>query len=154
MRPHTELPIEVHLAVYEPELYIAQFIEAGADIITIHPEGTKDLMEAFRYIRKLGAKPALALRSETIATEDMLPAMEEAEYIIKLTVNPGFSGQKIQPAAFEKMSALRRMLDTHGIDTKIVADGNVNTDTIPILVQHGASMLIGGTSGLFLKGND
>ncbi|MBU9738998.1 ribulose-phosphate 3-epimerase [Diplocloster agilis] len=152
MRPHTELPIEVHLAVYEPELYIAQFIEAGADIITIHPEGTKDLMEAFRYIRKLGAKPALALRSETIATEDMLPAMEEAEYIIKLTVNPGFSGQKIQPAAFEKMSALRRMLDTHGIDTKIVADGNVNTDTIPTLVQHGASMLIGGTSGLFLKG--
>ena len=152
IRPHTKLPIEVHLAVYEPELYIKQFVDAGADIVTIHPEGTKDVLKTFEYIRSLGAKPALAFRSETVATEDLLPAMEQAEYIIKLTVNPGFSGQKIQPAAFEKMKALREMMDAHGIDTKIAADGNVNVNTIPTLVEHGAQMLIGGTSGLFLKG--
>mgnify|MGYP005864941553 CR=1 FL=1 len=152
MRPHTELPIEVHMAVYEPELYIKQFVDAGADIITIHPEGTKDVMAAFDLIRGLGAKPALAFRSETAPTEELLPAMEQAEYIIKLTVNPGFSGQQIQPAAFEKMKALRDMMDAHGIGTPIAADGNVNVKTIPTLVEYGAGMLIGGTSGLFLKG--
>ena len=152
MRPHTELPIEVHMAVYEPELYIKQFVDAGADIITIHPEGTKDVMAAFDLIRSLGAKPALAFRSETAPTEDLLPAMEQAEYIIKLTVNPGFSGQQIQPAAFEKMKALRDMMDAHGIGTPIAADGNVNVKTIPTVVEYGAGMLIGGTSGLFRKG--
>jgi len=152
MRPHTTLPIEVHLAVYEPEKYVKQFVDAGADIITVHPEATKDLMGAFEHIRSFGAKPALAFRSETVATEDMLPAMEQSAYIIKLTVNPGFSGQKIQPAAFEKMLAMRQLMDQHGIGTKIAADGNVNVNTIPLLVKHGAEMLIGGTSGLFLKG--
>ena len=152
MRPHTGLPIEVHLAVYEPERYIRQFVEAGADIVTVHPEGTKNVTEAFEYIRSLGAKPALAFRSETVASEELLPAMEQAEYIIKLTVDPGFSGQKIQPAAFEKMLAMRRMMDEHGIGTPIAADGNVNVSTIPTLVENGAGMLIGGTSGLFLKG--
>ncbi|NBK92080.1 ribulose-phosphate 3-epimerase [bacterium 1XD21-13] len=152
MRPHTELPIEVHLAVYEPERYISQFVEAGADIVTIHPEGTQNVMEAFDYIRSLGAKPALAFRSETVVTEELLPAMEQAEYIIKLTVDPGFSGQKIQPAAFEKMLAMRQMMDAHGIGTQIAADGNVNVNTIPTLVKNGAGILIGGTSGLFLKG--
>ena len=78
--------------------------------------------------------------------------MEQAEYIIKLTVDPGFSGQKIQPAAFEKMLAMRQMMDAHGIGTQIAADGNVNVNTIPTLVKNGAGMLIGGTSGLFLKG--
>ncbi len=151
MRPHTELPIEVHLAVYEPERFIKQFVDAGADIITIHPEGTKDVMATFDYIRSLGAKPALAFRSETVVTEDLLPAMEQSEYIIKLLVNPGFSGQKIQPAAFEKMLAMREMMDAHGIGTQIAADGNVNVNTIPTLVKNGAGMLIGGTSGLFLK---
>ena len=68
IRPHTKLPIEVHLAVYEPELYIKQFVDAGADIVTIHPEGTKDVLKTFEYIRSLGAKPALAFRSETVAT--------------------------------------------------------------------------------------
>ncbi len=152
MRPYTELPIEVHLAVYAPKRYIAQFVEAGADIVTIHPEGTKDVMEAFDYIRSLGAKPALAFRSETDPAEELLPLMEQAEYIIKLTVDPGFSGQKIQPEAFEKMQNLRRMMDAHGIGTPIAADGNVNVNTIPTLVRNGAEMLIGGTSGLFLKG--
>jgi len=151
IRPHTRLPIEAHLAVYEPEAFIEQFAKAGADIISIHPEGTDDVPGAFRRIRDCGAKPALALRSETGPDPALLEACAQAEYIIKLTVNPGFSGQKIQPAAFEKMAALRRMLDENGIGTPICADGNVNPATIPALVRHGARMLIGGTSGLFLK---
>ena len=178
MRPHTQLPIEVHMAVFEPERYLQQFADAGADIISVHPEGMKGVMEGridplhafgevretFKKIRELGVKPALDFRSETMLSkemveglsekerEDVLAVLEESEYIVKLTVNPGFSGQKIQPAAFEKMKALRELMDAYGIDTKIAADGNVHKETIPTLVEHGAGMLIGGTSGLFLKG--
>jgi ribulose-phosphate 3-epimerase len=154
IRPHTKLPIEVHLAVYEPERYIEQFVKAGADLISIHPEGSDDVSGAFELISKYGAKPVLALRSETEATKELLPALAQAEYVIKLTVNPGYSGQAIQPDSFLKMKRLRQLMDDNGIDTPICADGNVNTKTIPALVEHGAEMLIGGTSGLFLKGKD
>lgn len=152
IRPHTKLPIDVHLAVYRPERFIEQFAEAGADIISIHPEGTDDLDGNFERIRKAGCIPALALRSETDASTDLLPALEQAKFIIKLTVNPGFAGQPIQSQAFAKMSALRKLMNDHGIVTPIAADGNVNPRTIPDLAAAGASMLIGGTSGLFLKG--
>jgi ribulose-phosphate 3-epimerase len=152
IRPHTTLPIDVHLAAYEPERFIEQFAEAGADIISIHPEGTGDVLGAFERIRKLRCIPALALRSETCADASLLPALEQALFVTKLTVNPGFSGQKIQEGAFVKMRALRKLMDGSGIRTPIAADGNVNPATIPALVEAGASMLIGGTSGLFLKG--
>ena len=151
IRKHTKLPIEVHLATFNPDRYIKQFIDAGADIVSIHPEGTKHLMKDITLIESCGAKPALALRSETDADESMLEALAKSEYVIKLTVNPGFSGQKIQPSAFQRMKALRDLMDTNGIDTPIAADGNVNIETIPVLAKHGATMLIGGTSGLFLK---
>ena len=152
IRPHTKLPIEVHMAVFEPRRFIEQFAEAGADIISIHPEGSNDLLGDFELIRKLGCLPALAFRSETEATEELLPVLEQAEYVIKLTVDPGFSGQKIQSTSFSKMKALRKLMDDHGIHTPIAADGNVNIHTIPALVDNGAEMLIGGTSGLFLPG--
>ena len=152
IRPHTKLPIDVHLAVYNPERFIQQFAEAGADIITIHPEGTKSLQSDFELIRKFHCIPALALRSETCADKSMLPILEQALFVTKLMVNPGFSGQKIQEEAFAKMKELRILMDANGIKTPIVADGNVNPLTIPNLVNMGAEILIGGTSGLFLKG--
>jgi ribulose-phosphate 3-epimerase len=154
IRPHTALPIDVHLAVYQPERFIDQFAEAGADIISIHPEGSADVIGDFERIRKAGCKPALALRSETDAGAALLPALEQALFVTKLTVNPGFSGQKIQDQAFGKIRALRKLMDDHGIGTPIAADGNVNPSTIPLLVESGASMLIGGSSGLFLKGGN
>ena len=150
LRKHSTLPIEVHLAVYEPERYVEQFIRAGADIVSIHPEGTDHPQECFELIRSLGARPALALRAETEPTEALLPLLAESEYVVKLMVNPGFSGQKIQSAAYDKMRRLREMMDAHGIDTAIAADGNVHCATIPELARNGAEMLIGGTSGLFL----
>ena len=151
IRPHTKLPIDVHLAVYKPERFIEQFAEAGADIISIHPEGTDKLLDNFEQIRKLHCTPALALRSETSADKSMLPALEQAVFVTKLTVDPGFSGQKIQEKAFAKIRELRRLMDDNNIHTPIVADGNVNPLTIPALVKAGASILVGGTSGLFLR---
>ena len=153
IRSHTKLPIDVHLAVYRPERFIEQFAKEGADIISIHPEGTDDLLGNFDRIRKFNCTPALALRSETCADKSLLSALEQAVFVTKLTVDPGFSGQKIQEGSFAKMKALRKLMDDNGIRTPIVADGNVNPRTIPDLAKSGASILIGGTSGLFLQGS-
>jgi ribulose-phosphate 3-epimerase len=152
IRPHTKLPIDVHLAAYQPERFIEQFAEAGADIISIHPEGTGDVPGLFEKIRRLNCTPALALRSETSADKSLLPALEQALFVTKLTVNPGFSGQSMQSQALGKLRALRKLMDENGIHTPIAADGNVNPATIPALTEAGASMLIGGSSGLFLEG--
>jgi len=152
IRPHTKLPIDVHLAVYQPERFIEQFAEQGANIISIHPEGTKDLIGNFERIRKLHCLPALALRSETCADKSLLPALEQAFFVTKLTVNPGFSGQKIQEDSINKLRELAKLMDDNNIKTPISADGNVNPATIPSLVRAGATMLIGGTSGLLLQG--
>ncbi|MDR2019316.1 MAG: ribulose-phosphate 3-epimerase [Treponema sp.] len=152
IRPHTRLPIDVHLAAYQPERFIEQFAGAGADIISIHPEGTGDVAGLFEKIRKLNCTPALALRSETSAGESLLPVLEQALFVTKLTVNPGFSGQKMQSRALDKLRALRKLMDDNGVHTPIAADGNVNPATIPALIEAGASMFIGGSSGLFLKG--
>ncbi len=118
LRPHTHLPIEVHLAVYDPERYVEQFVRAGADIVSIHPEGTDHPEECFDLIKSLGARPALALRAETEPTEALLGLLAESEYVVKLMVNPGFSGQQIQGAAFDKMRRLRGMMDAHGVDNR------------------------------------
>jgi ribulose-phosphate 3-epimerase len=152
IRPHTRLPIDVHLAVYQPERFIEQFARAGADIISIHPEGTDDAAGVFDKIRKFNCTPALALRSETSADESLLPILKQALFVTKLTVNPGFSGQKMQSHALDKLKALRKLMDDNGVHTPIAADGNVNPATIPTLIEAGASMFIGGSSGLFLKG--
>jgi ribulose-phosphate 3-epimerase len=152
IRPHTRLPIDVHLAAYQPERFIEQFAGAGADIISIHPEGTGDAAGVFEKIRKLHCTPALALRSETPADKSLLPLLEQALFVTKLTVDPGFSGQQMQDQALDKLRALRKLMDDNGIHTPIAADGNVNPSTIPALIEAGASMFIGGSSGLLLKG--
>jgi ribulose-phosphate 3-epimerase len=152
IRPHTKLPVDVHLAVYRPQRFIEQFARAGADIITIHAEGTGDAAGCFDLIRSCGAAPALALRSETEADKKLLPLLEQALFVTKLTVNPGFAGQTLQNAALTKMKALRKLMDSNGIAVPIAADGSVNPATIPALAEAGASMLIGGSSGLFLPG--
>ena len=151
IKPHTSLPIDVHLAVYNPHKFIDQFAKAGANIISIHPEGSTSPLKDFQRIRDAGCIPALALRSETTVTEELLPLLEQSAFVTKLLVNPGLSGQKIQEDAFLKMRQLRSLMDKNGIHTPIVADGNVNPLTIPRLITSGASKFIGGTSGLFLK---
>jgi ribulose-phosphate 3-epimerase len=152
IRPHTTLPIDVHLAVLDPEKYIEQFVKAGADIVLIHPENNGRVAACFDLIRSLGAKPGLALKSESGFDEELVPFYRESVYVIKLTVNPGFSGQKIQPASFARLKELRDGFERHGIDTPLCVDGNVNLSTIPVLAKHGGRTLVGGTSGLFKKG--
>lgn len=149
MKSATSLPIEVHLAVYEPEKYIENFAKAGADYISVHYEAMNRPFEVFDLIRRFGCEPVLAYKSTTAPGKDFVELAKESAMILKLTVNPGLSGQKIQPQSVAHIRQMRRLLEKAGLSTHIQADGNMNLSTIPPAFQAGATVLTGGTSGLF-----
>lgn len=151
LRPHTQLPVEVHLGVYEPEKYIRQFANAGADYIAVHYEVMIEPVKIFEMIKDAGAKPILALRAETDVDAGIVKLLPHIDWIVKLTVNPGYAGQSFKTETVEKIRNLRKAIKEAGFNTGIQADGNINPKTIPIVVEAGADMLTGGTSGLFLK---
>lgn len=152
LRSCTKLPIEVHLAVYEPEKFIEQFVKAGADYIAVHYESLDNPLRVFGLIEKYGAIPVLAFKSTTPPDKNFIDLIKYVPWVLKLTVNPGFSGQTIQPIAIEHISTMREQIILSGLDVGIQADGNINISTIESVTKAGANILTGGTSGLFLKG--
>ena len=154
MRSYTTLPIEVHLAVFEPERYIKQFIKSGADYVGVHFEAMNDPLRIMNMVRKFGAEPVLTYRAETEFEDAMLPLFKHAAWINKLTVNPGYAGQKMQASALDHIRKMRDALLREKWKLHIQADGNINPSTIPSVMQAGASILTGGTSGLFMKGQN
>lgn len=151
LRPHTSLPVEVHLGAFEPEKFIRQLVDAGADYIAVHYEVMQEPEKIFEQILNAGAKPILALRAETDIDEGLARLLPLVDWVVKLTVNPGYSGQAFKAETIEKIKNLRRVIKQAGLNTGIEADGNINPKTIPAVVTAGADMLTGGTSGLFLE---
>ncbi len=152
MRPHTKLPIEVHLAVDEPEKFSVDYAKMGADYVGVHYEALgDDYEELFAKIEEAGAMPTLQLRAETGFEQKMKEMFPKIGWINKLTVNPGYSGQKMQPQALEHIRQIKKEIDACGIDLKIQADGNIKEQTIPMVIKAGARILTGGTSGLFVR---
>ncbi|MBS7008651.1 ribulose-phosphate 3-epimerase [Anaerostipes sp.] len=152
MRRAANLPVEAHLAAYEPERYINLYANAGADYLAVHYEAMEEPFRIFAQIRKAGCVPVLAYKAETPPGDDFAELAAEVPWVLKLTVNPGFSGQKMQEGAVSHISRMREMLNTAGLKTKIQADGNISQETIPKVVKAGADILTGGTSGLFVRG--
>ncbi len=151
LRKYSQVPFEAHLACWHPERYIEQFVEAGADHIAYHLEATERPESLADVIREKGARPVLALRPETPAeaVSDML--LEKVDMVLVLTVHPGFAGQRFIPETVEKIRKIAQRIQSLGIHCLIEADGNICEDTVPKVVQAGARVLIGGTSGLFRK---
>lgn len=148
----TTIPIEAHLAAFQPEKYINMYVKAGADYIAVHYEAMENPKATFEKIRKAGAIPILAYKSTTAPGDDFVDLAKEVPWILKLTVEPGFAGQKMQSQAVEHIKMMRKAIDENQLNTKIQADGNMNENTIPMVTKAGADIITGGTSGLFLKG--
>lgn len=144
-------PIEVHLAVKNIDIYLEPYIKAGADYVAVHYESMTDPLATFEKIRLLGAKPILAYRAETAPKEDFPRLAKEVEWVLKLMVNPGFSGQTMHPQALDHLKIMRAYIEDNGLMTHIQADGNINRQTISGVVYAGADIVTGGSSGLFLK---
>lgn len=148
IRGLTEVPIEAHLMISEPERYLKMSADAGADIITVHIEVCRTPYQVLRTIKKLGCVPGLALNPATplCFLDHILP---EVGIVVLMTVDPGFAGQEFIAAALPKIRELRKRVDEHRLDVEIQVDGHIGKDTIPLVVEAGADILVLGTYGLF-----
>jgi len=145
----TNIPMECHLMVKDPDPYIETVIELGAEYVSVHYEATVHVQRVLQQIRQLGSKASIALNPATPLTAlDCI--LEDLDMVTIMTVNPGFAGQKLVPATLRKISDLKERLIKEGLDhVRIQADGNVSFENIPKMVEAGADMLVGGTSSIF-----
>jgi len=151
IRRATRLTIDCHLMIVEPNRYAAEFVEAGADMVSVHIEADPHLQRTLTAIREAGGKSGAAINPATplSSLEEVLPF---ADYIVLMSVNPGFGGQKYIHTSTDKLRRLRQMIDERGLPTKIEVDGGIDESNIAEIVGAGAEIIVSGT-GVFGEGN-
>jgi len=145
LRPHSPLPFDVHLMVAPVDLYIAPFAQAGADILTVHPEAGPHPHRTVQLIKAQGKKAGVALNPAT-PVEAVAGVMDEVDLVLAMTVNPGFGGQAFITAVLPKLAELRRMIDATGRDIALEVDGGIAPDTAPRATGAGANVLVAGSA--------
>ncbi len=145
LRPHSQKPFDVHLMIAPADPYLAAFADAGADIITIHPEAGPHLHRSLQTIRGLGKKAGVALNPGTPA-ETLAPVLDMLDLVLVMTVNPGFGGQAFIDSQIAKIETVRAMIDATGRDIVLEIDGGVNPQTAPRVIQAGAQALVAGNA--------
>ncbi len=153
VRRLTELPLEAHLMIAEPERFVGEFVDAGADLLTIHAEATADPRTVLADIRSRGAAAGLAINPGTPLSA-VEAALQVCDLVLVMSVNPGFGGQKFEPIALDKITELaaRRQAGTLNPDLIIEIDGGVNLDTIAQCVAAGADICAAGSA--IFRGGD
>lgn len=147
IRPLTQKPLDVHLMIVNPDKYVQDFRDAGADWITVHAEACHHLDRSIQAIKATGAKAGVALNPHT--PESVLDyVLEELDLVLIMTVNPGFGGQSLIERVFPKIERLRKRIDQLGLDTLIEVDGGVKVSNAHRFVEAGAHALVSG-SGVF-----
>jgi ribulose-phosphate 3-epimerase len=134
-------PLDVHLMIAEPEKFVKEFAEAGAKIISFHVEASKNAKETIALIRKAGARPALAVKPKT-SLESIEPFLADVDFVLIMTVEPGFGGQGFLKEMLPKIRELRRKKP--GIDIEV--DGGINSETARLAVEAGANVLVAGSA--------
>jgi len=145
LRPITGLPLDVHLMIENPERYIEDFAQAGADRITVHVETCPHLHRTIQQIREAGCKPGVTLNPGTSLStlEEILP---DVDLVLIMSVSPGFGGQSYIPGSTAKIARLRRMLDAIGSEAEIEVDGGIHPGNIAEIVEAGATVLVAGSA--------
>jgi ribulose-phosphate 3-epimerase len=141
----TRLPLDAHLMISEPGLYAEQFVEAGAQMVSVHIEADPHIHRTLASIKKGGAKAGLVINPAT-GLGAIEEALQYADYVLVMSVNPGFGGQKFIPASLDKVRRLRRMIDERGLATRIEIDGGIGPDNIADAAAAGAEIFVAGTS--------
>ncbi len=145
VRNVTKKIFDVHLMVENPERYIREFVECGADIITIHLEACRDIVSAVSQIKKCGVKAGIALNPGT-PLSNLKYVMAQADMILLMTVSPGFGGQKYIESSTEKIQKLRELLEKNGLQTDIQVDGGITKENIRMVLNAGANVIVAGSS--------
>lgn len=145
LRPHTSKPFDVHLMISPVDQYVRDFAEAGADIISFHPEAGPHSHRTVQLIKSLGKKAGIALNPATPAK--MLDYLiDEVDLVLVMSVNPGFGGQSFISSQLRKIEAIRKLIEKTGKDIRLEVDGGITTDTAPMAISAGADTLVAGTA--------
>ena len=152
LRPHSEKPFDVHLMIAPADPYIEAFIEAGADIVTVHPEAGPHTHRTLQSIKAAGAKAGLALNPGTTAAV-IEPMIDLLDLVLVMSVNPGFGGQSFLDSQIAKIESVRTRLDRVGSTAHLEVDGGVNPETASRVIDAGADVLVAG-SAVFKGGPD
>ena len=145
LRKATRLPLDVHLMIESPEQYIQSFAEAGADMISVHQEATPHLDRALSMIREHGCQPGAVINPATPVSV-LSEVLGNVDFILVMSVNPGFGGQKFIPNALEKIRHLKSIRERYNQSFRIEVDGGVGPENVTDLVRAGAEILVAGTS--------
>ncbi|RLB32201.1 MAG: ribulose-phosphate 3-epimerase [Deltaproteobacteria bacterium] len=145
LRSAVSLMLDIHLMIVEPEHYLEEFVEEGADRLFVHYEACTHLHRTLGHIRELGAEAGLAINPATPASV-LEEVLDMADIIQVMTVNPGFGGQQFIRSQLDKISRIREMLEKRGLALPIAVDGGVDTTTAPLIVSAGATVLVAGSS--------
>jgi ribulose-phosphate 3-epimerase len=145
VRKTTDLTIDTHLMIEEPSRYAVKFVEAGANMVSVHVEADVHLQRTLTAIREAGGQAGIAINPAT-----PLVSLEEgllyADFILLMSVNPGFGGQKFIPTSIDKLQRLRRMIDERGLPTRIEIDGGIDAGNIQKVVEAGAEIIVAGSA--------
>ena len=145
LRPHSARPFDVHLMVAPVDPYIDAFADAGADIITVHPEAGPHVHRTVQRIRALGKKAGVSLNPATpVSVLDYL--LDELDLVLVMSVNPGFGGQSFITSQLRKIEAIRAMIDTRGLRVDLEVDGGIDAHSAPLAIAAGADALVAGTA--------
>lgn len=145
IRPHTRLPLDVHLMIAPVDPYIQAFRDAGADIITVHPEAGPHVHRTLQAVKASGAKAGVSLNPGT-PVDVVDPVLDLVDLVLVMSVNPGFGGQSFIEGALAKIEALRARIEASGRDIILEVDGGVNAKTAPRVIAAGATALVAGTA--------
>ncbi len=145
VRRVTDLPLDVHLMIENPDRYIPDFARAGSDIIVVHAEACHHLHRTVQLIKSLGKKAGVSLNPAT-PLQCLDYVIEDLDLVLLMTVNPGFGGQSFIEACIPKIRDLRAMLDKRGLDTELEVDGGVKTDNIDRIAHAGADVFVAGSA--------
>jgi ribulose-phosphate 3-epimerase len=151
LRRSTALPIDVHLMIEEPDRFLDPFIDAGASWVSVHVETTPHLQRSIAHLRSRGIRAGVVLNPATplASLDEILP---EIDYVLLMSVNPGFGGQAFLPATVDKVRRLRRLVQERGLQVQIEVDGGVDGSNARTLVEAGAELLVAG-SAVFGQGD-
>ena len=145
VRDRTSIPFDVHLMIDPIEPYIDEFVKAGADIISIHPEANDNIEKCIDKIKSHNVKAGLAINPDT-KWEVVLPFLDKLDIIVVMSVHPGFGGQKFIPSALEKLKLLRKKIDDSHPHIELEIDGGVNFENIESILEAGADVIVAGTT--------
>lgn len=145
VRKITDMVLDVHLMIQDPDRYIDEFADCGADIITVHYEACRDAAKTLEKIKAHGIKAGVTIKPGT-PLEALEGVLDQADMILLMTVEPGFGGQAYIPESTEKIRRLRRMLDERGLDTDIEVDGGIKKDNLKMVLEAGANVIVAGSA--------